>query len=98
MGAGYECAISIIFYLNSPTTCRYGNQIMSLPTAVAIYFIIWWVVLFAVLPWGVHSQQDSGTVAPGTDPGAPAIPRLKRKLIWTTIVAAIVFAIWYVLY
>ena len=71
---------------------------MSLATSIAIYFIIWWTVLFAVLPWGVRSQQESGAVAPGTDPGAPMIPRLKAKLIWTTIVAALVFAIWHVVY
>jgi len=69
---------------------------MSLATAIAIYFIIWWVVLFAVLPWGVRSQHESGAVAPGTDPGAPTIPRLRAKLVWTTIVAALVFAVWYV--
>jgi predicted secreted protein len=71
---------------------------MSLPTSIAIYFIIWWVVLFAVLPWGVRSQEENGTITPGSDPGAPAIPRLKRKLFWTTIVAGVVFAIWYVVY
>jgi predicted secreted protein len=68
---------------------------MSIATAIAIYFIIWWVVLFAVLPWGVRSQHESGAVAPGTDPGAPTIPRLRAKLVWTTIVAAVVFAVWY---
>ena len=71
---------------------------MSLATAFAIYFIIWWVVLFAVLPWGVRSQREDGTIIPGSDPGAPAIPRLRRKLVWTTIVAAIVVALWYVVY
>jgi len=71
---------------------------MSLPTAIAIYFIIWWIVLFAVLPFGVRSQQESGAVTRGTDPGAPTIPKLRSKLIWTTIVAAIVFAIWQVAY
>ena len=71
---------------------------MTLPTAIAIYFIIWWVVLFAVLPWGIRSQHESGSIAPGSDPGAPAVPGLKRKLIWTTIVAAAVFAVWYGLY
>jgi predicted secreted protein len=71
---------------------------MSLATAFAIYFIIWWVVLFAVLPWGVRSQHEDGTIIPGSDPGAPAIPQLRRKLVWTTIVAAIVFALWYVVY
>jgi predicted secreted protein len=67
-------------------------------TALAIYFIIWWVALFAVLPWGVRSQEESGQVSPGTDPGAPAVPYLKQKLIWTTIVAAIAFGAWYILY
>ena len=71
---------------------------MSLPTSIAIYFIIWWVVLFAVLPWGVRSQQEHGAVVPGSDPGAPAIPALKRKLVWTTIIAGIVFGLWYVVY
>ena len=61
------------------------DQSMSIATAIAIYFIIWWMVLFAVLPWGVRGQHESGAVTPGTDPGAPAIPMLKRKLIWTTL-------------
>ena len=71
---------------------------MSVTTAIAIYFIIWWVVLLAVLPWGVRSQMESGEVAPGTDPGAPAVPRLMAKVAWTTIVAAAVFALCYVVY
>ncbi len=71
---------------------------MSVTTAIAIYFIIWWVVLFAVLPFGVRSQQESGAVAPGTDPGAPAVPQLMRKLTWTTIVASVVFALCFLVY
>jgi len=51
-----------------------------------------------VLPWGVRSQEEHGTISRGSDPGAPAIPRLKRKLVWTTIVAAVVFALWYVVF
>jgi predicted secreted protein len=71
---------------------------MSLATSIAIYFIIWWTVLFAVLPWGVRSQHESGAITPGSDPGAPTLPRLRRKLVWTTIVAALVFALWDVVY
>jgi predicted secreted protein len=71
---------------------------MSLATSIAIYFIIWWTVLFAVLPWGVRSQEEAGEVAKGTDPGAPVIPRLGRKLVWTSVVAAAVFAAWYAIY
>jgi predicted secreted protein len=64
---------------------------VSLTTSLAIFFLIWWTVLFAVLPWAVRSQIDVGQVAPGTDPGAPAMPRLGARLIWTTVVAAIAF-------
>ena len=66
---------------------------MALTTAIAIYFVLWWVVLFAVLPFGIRSQQESGTFAEGTDPGAPNIAAIAKKLLWTTIVSAIVFAL-----
>jgi predicted secreted protein len=69
---------------------------MAISTAIAIYFLIWWVVLFAVLPWGVRAQGEEG--APGTDPGAPAVPRLRVKLIWTTLVATVVWGICAVIY
>ena len=71
---------------------------MSIFTGLAIYFIIWWVVLFEVLPWGVHSQHESGEMAPGTDPGAPVLANIKRKLVWTTVVATVVFAAWLLVY
>jgi predicted secreted protein len=71
---------------------------MPLTTALAIFFLIWWVVLFAVLPWGVRGQHETGEVAPGTDPGAPAIPKLRSKLIWTTVVSLVVFGACYVIY
>ena len=65
---------------------------MSLTTSLAIYFIVWWTVLFAVLPWGVRSQLEAGEIVPGSDPGAPATPKLARKLLWTTVVATVTFA------
>ncbi|HEY4405266.1 MAG TPA: DUF1467 family protein [Xanthobacteraceae bacterium] len=71
---------------------------MSIFTALAIYFVIWWIVLFAVLPWGVHSQHEAGEMAPGTDPGAPVLPKLRSKLVWTTLVSTVVFAAWFVVY
>jgi len=71
---------------------------MQIGTVIAIYFLIWWVVLFAVLPWGVRSQAEGGEVVPGTDPGAPVAHRLWSKLGWTTVVATIVFGILYVIY
>lgn len=63
---------------------------MSLVAIIAIYFVVWWVVLFAILPWGTHTQDDEGEVVLGTIRSAPVRPMLIRKAIATTIVAAIV--------
>jgi len=71
---------------------------MSTTTAIAIYFLIWWITLFAVLPWGVRNQEESGEVTPGTDPGAPATHRVWHKLGWTTVVATTIFGILYIAY
>jgi predicted secreted protein len=71
---------------------------MPIGTALAIYFLIWWVTLFAVLPWGVRNQEEAGEITPGTDPGAPAVHVLGRKLMWTTVVASAVFGILYGVY
>ena len=64
---------------------------MAISTAFAVYFLIWWLTLFAVLPWGVRAQGEGG--APGTDPGAPLVHRVASKLVWTTVVATIIFGV-----
>lgn len=56
---------------------------------VAIYFVVWWVLLFVALPFGVRSQAESGEVTPGTEPGAPVAPRLLIKALWTSIAALV---------
>ncbi|MBV9461705.1 MAG: DUF1467 family protein [Bradyrhizobium sp.] len=65
----------------------------SISTMFAIYFVLWWVVLFVTLPFGVRSQHEDGVGEPGTDPGAPIRTLMGRKLIWTTIISAVIFAI-----
>jgi predicted secreted protein len=60
---------------------------------LALYFVIWWILLFAVLPFGVRSQAESGEVVHGSEPGAPALPALREKAIWTTLVASIVLVV-----
>jgi predicted secreted protein len=63
---------------------------MTVFSTIAVYFVVWWVVLFAVLPFGIRTQQDAGEVTLGTTASAPVRPRLLRIAIATTIVAAIV--------
>ncbi|MBL8708684.1 MAG: DUF1467 family protein [Rhodospirillaceae bacterium] len=57
-------------------------------TQFFIFLIIWWLVLFAVLPWGVRRQESDEV---GHDPGAPANPMLLKKAVITT---AIALALW----
>ena len=64
----------------------------TISTAFAIYFVLWWVVLFLTLPFGVRSQHEDGAGSPGTDPGAPVATKMGRKLIWTTLLSAVIYA------
>jgi len=72
---------------------------MAWSTAAAIYFLIWWLVLFCTLPIGVRNAAEDGvTVEAGHDPGAPTVIGMKFKLLLTTIVASILFAILWAVY
>ncbi len=65
---------------------------MTWPIGVAIFFTMWWIVLFAVLPFGVRSQHEESSYVPGTDPGAPVAPGMWRKVLWTTAITIVLFA------
>jgi predicted secreted protein len=68
---------------------------VNIVSLLAIYFVVWWVVLFAVLPFGVRTQDEEGEVTLGTSRSAPSRPLLIRKAVVTSIVAAIlVGAFW----
>lgn len=68
---------------------------MSFTFGLAIYFIMWWLTLFMVLPLGLRTQQEQGNVIPGTPESAPAAPRLGRIFLINTVVASVLFAIFY---
>jgi predicted secreted protein len=60
--------------------------------AVAVYFTMWWIVLFAILPLGVRSLHEEGETPEGSDPGAPMAPMLLKKAVLTTVVSSVLFA------
>ena len=71
---------------------------MSPFTAIAIYLTLWWTVLFAVLPLGSKSHAEAGIKPPGGgDPASPVNPRLKEKFLLTTVISAVVFAVFFLL-
>ena len=52
---------------------------MSIVGGVLIYLIIWWVVLFAVLPIGVRNAYEEGVeLVPGQADGAPVARSVGR--------------------
>ncbi|CAN2533362.1 MAG TPA: DUF1467 family protein [Methylosinus sp.] len=65
----------------------------STPLAVAIYLTIWWILLFAILPFGVRSSEEEGDTPTGGDPGAPIAPKLWIKAVVTTVVSAVLFTL-----
>jgi predicted secreted protein len=67
---------------------------MSWFQGIVAYIIIWWMVLFAVLPFGVR-PVEKGDI--GHSAGAPANPRLWTKAGVTTLVAAVIWAGFYAL-
>jgi predicted secreted protein len=72
---------------------------MSVTFAIAIYAVIWWTVLFAILPLGVRTQGEDGIVVPGTPESAPTHPRLLRIVVLTTLASAALFGLlWLAVY
>jgi predicted secreted protein len=68
---------------------------MSVTLSLAIFVVIWWTVLFAVLPFGVRTQAEDGAVVPGTPASAPTRPRLVRVVWLTTGVSCVLFALFW---
>jgi predicted secreted protein len=64
---------------------------MSVSFAIAVYVVIWWTVLFAVLPIGVRTQAEDGAIVPGTPESAPTRPRFLRIVLITTLVSCALF-------
>lgn len=66
-------------------------------SAFAIYFIIWWLVLFATLPFSLKTQDEDGEVTLGTHASAPRGPHVRRAMLRATIVSALIFGVLYYL-
>lgn len=65
---------------------------MSLTGGIVLYAVLWFLTLFIVVMIGQRSQQDAGEIVPGTPAGAPADLQVKRKLVWTTLIAGLIWA------
>ncbi len=64
---------------------------MTISAALVLYAVIWFLMLFVILPLKLVSQNESGDVTDGTPASAPINPNLKRKML---LVTGIAIAIW----
>jgi len=72
------------------STRRSARDGMKAGTWAAIYFVVWWTVLFVVLPIRVKTQGEAADVVPGTTESAPENPALLLKAGWTTVISVVV--------
>lgn len=68
---------------------------MSWVSVFAVYFILWWIVLFATLPFSLRTQDDERDVTLGTVSSAPKGPHMLRAMLRTTIVSALILGAYY---
>lgn len=64
-------------------------------TLLAYYLLFWWLTLFAVLSIGLKTQEEEGVVVEGTEPSAPASPKIWRTMLINTLLSASLFGVWY---
>lgn len=65
-------------------------------TSIAVFVVVWWLVLFITLPFGVK-RTDESDLEPGQEAGAPAKPMMWRKVIITTAITAVIWVLFYYL-
>ncbi|TYB89224.1 DUF1467 family protein [Oceaniovalibus sp. ACAM 378] len=66
---------------------------MSIMSAIVLFAMIWFMVLFVALPLGLRTQGEEGKVVPGTHSSSPANLNMKRKAIWVTIVSVVLWCV-----
>ncbi|MEL6220287.1 MAG: DUF1467 family protein [Pseudomonadota bacterium] len=66
---------------------------MSITSGLVFYAVVWTLVFFIINPLWQTSQEEDGEVVPGTPPGAPVDPMIKRKALWTTVWATPIFVL-----
>lgn len=65
-------------------------------SSFVVFVVLWWVVFFLVLPWGVKAPHEIGEEpGPGHAPSAPVRPRLWLKAAIVTVIAAVLWGIFY---
>ena len=66
---------------------------MGVVSGLVLFAVIWSMCFLIALPIRVQTQGDLGDVVPGTHAGSPEHHHLRKKALWTTVAAGIIWAI-----
>jgi len=71
---------------------------MSIISAIVLFAVIWFMLLFIALPLRQTTQQEDGTRVPGTPASAPINPMIGKKMFWVTVVTVILWVplVWFI--
>ena len=65
-------------------------------SALALYLLFWTFTLFLVLPHGIRTSEEAGEhMVPGQAPSAPHRLSMPKKLLWTTVISAAFFGLFW---
>lgn len=64
---------------------------MGITSAIVLLAVFWFMTLFIVLPIGLRTQGDEGARLIGTHASSPENANLKRKMLWTTVIAVVLW-------
>ena len=71
---------------------------MGITGSIIVYVLIWWMIFFSVLPFGIQSNKNRFEERiGGIDSGAPKNPKIGIKFLVTTIITFIIFIVIYYL-
>ncbi len=66
---------------------------MTITSAIVLFSVIWFMVLFVMLPIGLRTQGDVGETVPGTHESAPADFRMRRMALRVTAVSVVLWVL-----
>ena len=66
---------------------------MAITSAIVVYAVVCFLVLFCVLPQKLNTQGEIGIVFKGTSSSAPANLNIRKKFIITSIISAVIWAL-----
>ena len=69
---------------------------MGIAGSIILFLLIWWLLLFTILPLNISNNAEKNINNDGNDSGAPNNPQIFKKFLITTIISIIIWSIMYI--